>query len=161
VILPRPRPLSPQYGRSKVIAAAVTFVGLYLFLKLFAPQVFDFGQKFRERPVPVETAFEKRMSGVVVEPAGIVEEILPDSTRATSEGGGTLQRFVLRVPSGHPVTVTRDLGVAERAGVAVGDSAAVRGFYRWTTRGGMVHTTRADSARGFEGWIRLVKHATP
>ncbi len=161
MILPRPRRVSPQYGRSKVIAAAVTFVGLYLFLKLFAPQVFEFGQKFRERPVPVETAFEKRMSGVVVEPTGIVEEVLPDSTRAASDGGGTLQRFVLRVPPGHPVTVTRDLAAAERAGVAPGDSAAVRGFYRWTTRGGIVHTTHADSARAFEGWIRLVQRGKP
>jgi hypothetical protein len=161
VILPRPRPVSRQYGRSKVIAAAVTFVGLYLFLRIFAPQVFDFGQKFRERPVAVETAFAKRMSGVVVEPAGIVEEILPDSSRATSDGGGTLQRFVLYVPSGHPVTVLRDLAVSDRVGVALGDSAAVRGFYRWTTRGGVVHTTHADSARGFEGWIRRVERPKP
>ena len=161
MILPRRRRAPTQYGRSKVIAAGVTFIALYLFLKLFAPQTFEFGQKFRERTVAVEKAFEKRMSGVVVEPAGIVEKILPDSSRATSAGGGTLQQFVLRLSSGHPVTVTRDLAVAERAAVAMGDSAAVRGFYRWTTRGGIVHVTHPDSARNFEGWIRLVERSSP
>jgi hypothetical protein len=57
--------------------------------------------------------------------------------------------------------VVRDLAVSERVGIAPGDSAAVRGFFRWTTRGGVVHTTHADSARGFAGWIRLVQRTKP
>jgi hypothetical protein len=140
------------YGRSKVIAAGVTFLVLYVGLRIFAPEVFDWGVKFRQRAVPVEDAFRGKMSGVVVEPAGLVEEVLADSL---PPAGGALQRFRLRDSSGHPVTVLRD-PAAGRLRLAAGDSVAVRGFYAWNPAGGLVHTTHADSAKAFDGWVRVV-----
>jgi hypothetical protein len=154
VLIPSPRRRRRPtrfYGKSKAIAAAVTFVVLYVGLRIFAPEVFDWGAKFRQRAVPVQDAFRSKMSGVVVEPAGLVEEVLSDSL---PPDGGALQRFRLRDASGHPVTVLRD-PAAGRLRLAPGDSVAVRGFYAWNPAGGLVHTTHADSASAFEGWVRV------
>ena len=99
----------------------------------------------------VESAYQRHQSGVGVEVKGRVERLLPDD-----RSGSRRQRFVLRLPSNHPVLIVHNLDMAERVPVAPGDIITVHGRYEYSARGGTIHQTHRDPrGDGPGGWIRL------
>lgn len=128
-----------RYGRNKVVAAVVTFVVLWIWLKFFAPDWRDTLAGFGTRTPGY--AFRERLSGVVVQSRAVVEEMLPDSSVAGSE---PLRRAKLRAPDGHPFTLQR--AADKPLPLSPGDTVRVRGIYDWGLRGGAVTITK-------EGWL--------
>lgn len=132
-----------RYGRSKVIAALVTFFVLWAWLKWFAPDWKDNLQGFGTRPPDV--AFRERKSGFWVQTEANVEAVLPDSADGA---GATFHRARLRSTAGHPFTLMHRLE-GERA-PAEGDSVRVRGVYDFDLKGGAVTVTK-------DGWVRRLR----
>lgn len=98
----------------------------------------------------VESLFDGRRSGIVVEIAGEVERTLADDLE-----GSRHQRFILRLGSGHTVLVSHNIDLAARVPLAAGDTVELRGQYEWNDRGGVVHWTHHDpGGRRPGGWIR-------
>lgn len=98
----------------------------------------------------IESAFQARTSGQVVQLRGVVRNVLPDEREAPRR-----QRLTLELSSGRTLLVTHDLEASERVPAAVGDALELRGRYEWTNRGGLVSGTHTSPDEGgAEGWIR-------
>lgn len=97
----------------------------------------------------IQRLYRERRSGVFVEGSGSVSRILPDDVR-----GARHQRFVVELSPGHTLLVSHNIDIAPRIeALAVGDRVSFRGEYVWNERGGLVHWTHRDPARGPAGWV--------
>ena len=81
-------------------------------------------------------------------------QVRPLPLRQTTELGrmhGPLQRFlVVEVQA-----LVRQVELAERVPVGMGDRVYVRGLYEWNDLGGLLHWTHRDPlADGEGGWVR-------
>lgn len=101
------------------------------------------------QPASVEDLHQRHASGVTVDLVGTVHRHLRDEV-----GSRHLQRFVVRLTSGHTVVVVRDLDRAARVPVKAGDAVQAHGRYVWTQDGGIVHGThRGAAGPDAGGWI--------
>lgn len=98
----------------------------------------------------IESAFQSRNTGQVVQLRGVVRSLLPDEREPVR-----LQRLTLELPGGRTVLVTHDVEASTRVPVEVGDVLEVSGRYVWNNRGGLVNGTHtAPDGDGARGWIR-------
>lgn len=99
----------------------------------------------------IEEAFRGKLSGVFLTAKGQVLRILSDDKKGVPH-----QRFILRLPSGHTLLVLHNISVAPRVPLKEGIWLSVRGEYRWTEKGGLLHFTHRPTGRpqgGVGGWI--------
>lgn len=98
----------------------------------------------------IESAFQSRSTGQVVQLRGVVRNVLPDERE-----GPRLQRMTLELGGGRTLLVTHDLEASARVPVSVGDEIELRGRYGWNNRGGQVTLTHTSGTEdGPSGWIR-------
>ncbi len=99
----------------------------------------------------VESAFENRISGQMVEFSGRVVELLSDD-----DHGDRHQRFIVAVDESLTVLVAHNIDLAPRVPLDRGDEVRLRGQYEWNEKGGVVHWTHhdPDGSRRGTGWIR-------
>lgn len=98
----------------------------------------------------IESAFQSRSSGQIVQLRGVVRNVLPDEREAPRR-----QRLTLELDGGRTLLVTHDLEASTRVPAIVGDVIELCGRYEWNNRGGQVSLTHTASAEGGpSGWIR-------
>lgn len=98
----------------------------------------------------IESAFQTRNSGQVVQLRGVVRTVLPDERE-----GLRRQRMTLELSGGRTLLVVHELESSSRVPVAVGDVIELRGRYEWNNRGGQVSLTHTSATEGGpSGWIR-------
>jgi hypothetical protein len=98
----------------------------------------------------IESAFQSRNSGQVVQLRGVVRNVLPDEREAPRR-----QRLTLELDGGRTLLVTHDVVSSARVPVSVGDVIELCGRYEWNNRGGQVSLTHTAAAEGGpSGWIR-------
>lgn len=98
----------------------------------------------------IDSAFQARNSGQVVQLRGVVRNVLPDEREAPRR-----QRLTLELSDGRTLLVTHDLEASARVPVAVGDVIELCGRYEWNNRGGLVSGTHTSAVDDFaRGWIR-------
>jgi hypothetical protein len=134
-----------------VIAILVTFAVIWIVLKFLFPEGVPHLEELAVSRSP-EELFAERRSGVVLEVEGVVEGVLPDSTRLDAERAS--QRIRFRTHSGHPLTILHDPSATGRIRAAYQDTIAVRGTYHWSLQGGLLVTGGSPSGEGPAGWIR-------
>lgn len=97
----------------------------------------------------VEEAADQRLSGVMLDVAGVVRQTLADDNE-----GSRHQRFIVEMPSGLTVLVAHNIDLAPRVPLDRGDRVTAHGQYEWNDRGGVLHWTHHDPAGRHEGgWI--------
>lgn len=110
----------------------------------------------RRPALSAEEAYRLRRSGVFLTVEGRVSRVLQDDREGVPH-----QRFILRLDSGLTLLVSHNTAVAPRAPVRPGDRLRVRGEYRWSAKGGVLHFTHRPAGRspgrpgaGAGGWIQ-------
>ena len=100
-----------------------------------------------------EQAFRRQIRRVWLETSGQVKTLLRDDNEEPRH-----QRFILELPYGHTLLITRNLDQGKRIPLNVGDNVRVRGEYKWDVRGGLIHWTHYDTDEpGNGGWIELTE----
>ena len=98
----------------------------------------------------IESAFQTRNTGQLVQLRGVVRGLLPDEREAPRR-----QRLTVELPGGRTLVVTHDLEASTRVPARVGDAIELCGRYEWNNRGGLVGETHSDASDdGARGWIR-------
>lgn len=98
----------------------------------------------------IESAFQTRNTGQVVQLRGVVRSLLSDEREAPRR-----QRLSLELPGGRTLVVLHDLESSTRVPAKVGDELELCGRYEWNNRGGLVNGTHTDpDGAGARGWIR-------
>ena len=118
---------------------------------LLLPSVFWQSEANVSGAIPVLSAYQSRLSNVIVEDVvGTVGSLLPDDNE-----GSRHQRFIMRMESGHTLLVVHNIDLAPRInGLKVGDRVTVKGEYEWNDRGGLIHWTHRDPRSAHDdGWI--------
>jgi Protein of unknown function (DUF3465) len=117
----------------------------------FAPQpIAPLAQEGDGGAALIDSAFQARNSGQVVQLRGVVRNVLPDERQAPRR-----QRLTLELSGGRTLLVTHDVEASARVPAAVGDVIELCGRYEWNNRGGLVSGTHTspDDERA-RGWIR-------
>ena len=97
----------------------------------------------------IETLYQNRQSGVMVEFEGVVIKLLSDDNE-----GSRHQRFIVKINNQHTVLIAHNIDVAPRVPIKANQAITIYGQYEWNERGGVVHWTHADSDGSHEGgWI--------
>lgn len=96
-------------------------------------------------------AFAKQVSGVQVEAAGSVKEILPSDTPGVKH-----QKFIIALDNAHTLLLAHDTDIAPAVPAKVGDRLEFRGQYEWNDKGGIIHWTHHDpDMKHPDGWVKL------
>jgi len=98
----------------------------------------------------IDSLWDERRSGAIVEASGLVSKLLPDDLE-----GARHQRFIVRLGTGRTVLVSHNIDLAPRVdALREGDTIVFRGQYEWNPRGGVVHWTHHDpGGRRPGGWL--------
>lgn len=99
----------------------------------------------------VSNAYRSGLSGVQLQGAGLVVNILSDDTK-----GSRHQRFILKMPVGLTLLIAHNIDLAPRINnISLGDTVEFYGQYEWNDKGGIVHWTHHDPAgRHVGGWLK-------
>lgn len=99
----------------------------------------------------VSSAYRSGLSGVQLQGAGLVVNILSDDTK-----GSRHQRFILKMPVGLTLLIAHNIDLAPRINnIGLGDTVEFYGQYEWNDKGGVVHWTHHDPAgRHIGGWLK-------
>jgi len=159
--------LESKKTTSTVVTATVVSLGLLAFVRITsgdAPARPEAAQESAYVPPPIEplaaegdggaalieSAFQSRNTGQLVQLRGVVRGLLPDERTAPRH-----QRLTLELPGGRTLVVLHDVEASRRVPARVGDELELCGRYEWNNRGGLVCGTHSDpDDDGARGWIR-------
>ena len=99
----------------------------------------------------VEKAFYDKQSDLMVEVTGDVVRVV-----RPVKGNEGHQEFQLRLPNGQVLLVVRNTRAGARGPLEASDQVTVRGNYRWSELGGVIHGAQRDYSLGrMHGWVEL------
>jgi hypothetical protein len=99
----------------------------------------------------VEKAFYDKQSDLMVEVTGEVVRVV-----RPVKGNEGHQEFQLRLPNGQLLLVVRNTRAGDRVPLEASDQVTVRGNYRWSELGGVIHGAQRDYSLGrMHGWVEL------
>ena len=99
----------------------------------------------------VERAFYDKQSDLMVEVTGEVVRVV-----RPVKGNEGHQEFQLRLPNGQLLSVVRNTSAEDRVPLVASDQVTVRGNYRWSELGGVIHGVQRDySLDRMHGWVEL------
>ncbi|MFK8028150.1 MAG: DUF3465 domain-containing protein [Gammaproteobacteria bacterium] len=129
-------------NRKAITAALVAIIPLFFGSKYF---------KSLSSSTSIESLYQSRQSGVMIEFEGLVVKLLSDDNE-----GSRHQRFIVKLDSNHTVLIAHNIDVAPRVPLKVNQPITIYGQYEWNDRGGVVHWTHLDSYGSHEhGWINF------